>query len=107
MLEPVLNRFVTSDKAFAELKLVIEQGWEVGREMALARVRFNYRFPNTGERFTTTSMNAIHPHRNPNELQSEHWRVALVASPAITCVKDTGRSIAAYDLFLADVLCMQ
>ncbi|CAI4211555.1 unnamed protein product [Parascedosporium putredinis] len=107
VLEPLLNAGTLVGRAFEELRLVAERGWEVGREMALARAQFTYRYPNTGDRFTTNSMSNLYPNRYAEELQAEHWRVALVASPAITCVKDTGGSIAAHDLFLADVLCMQ
>jgi hypothetical protein len=44
---------------------------------------------------------------DPMELQSQHWRVALVTTPVITCRNDTGTNISAHSVCLADVFCMQ
>lgn len=91
----------------SELRRLAEQGWEVARLMAVGRTHFDFQFPHTGDRFSASSMRPVFPDRPGQQLQAEHWRVSLVVSPSVTCIRDNGGRIRVHDLFLADVVCMQ
>lgn len=107
LIEPLLNRFARRDLSFAELKALADQGWEVTRLMGVGRTHFDFRFPHTGDRFSASAMRPVFPDKPAQQLQAEHWRVSLVVSPSITCIRDNGGRISVHDLFLADVVCMQ
>lgn len=107
LVEPLVNRYAPPDRMRSELRKLAEQGWEVARLMAVGRTHFDFRFPSTGERFSATSMRPVFPDRPAMMLQAEHWRVSLVVSPNVTCIRDNGGRIRVHDLFMADVVCMQ
>lgn len=75
--------------------------------MAVGRTHFDFRFPHTGDRFSASAMRPVFPDKPAQQLQAEHWRVSLVVSPSVTCIRDNGGRISVHDLFLADVVCMQ
>ncbi|SPO05697.1 uncharacterized protein DNG_08384 [Cephalotrichum gorgonifer] len=107
LIDPLVNRFARRDRCFAELKVLAEQGWEVARLISLGRTHFDFRFPHTGDRFSASAMRPVFPDKPGQQLQAEHWRVSLVVSPSITCIRDNGGRISVHDLFMADVVCMQ
>ncbi|KAL2113009.1 hypothetical protein VUR80DRAFT_5769 [Thermomyces stellatus] len=107
LLEPLVNHYAPRDRMLSELRRLAEQGWEVARLMAVGRTHFDFQFPHTGDRFSASSMRPVFPDRPGQQLQAEHWRVSLVVSPSVTCIRDNGGRIRVHDLFLADVVCMQ
>lgn len=107
LLDPLANRYAPRERSFSELRVLAEQGWEVARLMAVGRTHFDFRFPHTGDRFSASAMRPVFPDRPAQQLQAEHWRVSLVVSPSVTCIRDNGGRISVHDLFLADVVCMQ
>lgn len=106
-VQPLLNRFASPGEAHRDVEHVAELAWELSSKMLCSRLTFDFRFPEIGARFSTQSMLPIWPHMDPADLQARHWRVAFVTTPAITCRNDTGGSISAHSVSLADVLCMQ
>ena len=84
-----------------------ESAWDISAKMLTSRLMFDFRFPEISSRFSSQSMLPIWPHTDPAELQAKHFRVALVATPVITCRNETGMGISAHSIALADVFCMQ
>ncbi|KFA81866.1 hypothetical protein S40288_01684 [Stachybotrys chartarum IBT 40288] len=106
-LKPLLNDFVDTADAYNDLLRIVENAWELGTKILTSRLTFDFRFPEIGSRYSSQSMVPIWPLMDPMELQSQHWRVALVTTPVITCRNDTGTNISAHSVCLADVFCMQ
>lgn len=107
LIEPLVNRYAPRERSHVELRELAEAGWEVARLMAVGRTHFDFRFPQTGDRFSASAMRPVFPDKPGQQLQAEHWRVSLVVSPSVTCIRDNGGRISVHDLFLADVVCMQ
>lgn len=107
MLQPLLNKHTTAAEAYSGLEAVAESAWELSSSILTSRLTFDYRFPEIGSRFSAQSMTSVWPLAEPMELQSKHFRVALVTTPVVTCRNDTGTNISAHSVTLADVFCMQ
>lgn len=106
-LQPVMNAPTNPSEAYRDLEAVAESAWELSSSILTSRLTFDFRFPEIGCRFSAQSMLPIWPNTDPLELQSKHWRVAMVTTPVITCRNDTGTNISAHSVALADVFCMQ
>jgi hypothetical protein len=107
-LQPLLNRGCNPIDAYADMEAVAEHAWDLSSKILTSRLTFDFRFPEIGSRFSMQSMIPIWPDNiDAVELQSRHWRVALVTTPVITCRNDTGTNISAHSVSHADVICMQ
>ncbi|KND94428.1 hypothetical protein TOPH_01146 [Tolypocladium ophioglossoides CBS 100239] len=106
-VQPLMNKFANQQDAYRDLEHVSGLAWELSSKILTSRLTFDFRFPEIGSRFSSQSMLPIWPHADPTELQEKHWRVALVTTPVITCRNDTGGSISAHSVAMADVFCMQ
>ncbi|POR39220.1 Uncharacterized protein TPAR_00576 [Tolypocladium paradoxum] len=106
-VQPLMNKFANQQDAYRDLEHVSSLAWELSSKILTSRLTFDFRFPEIGSRFSSQSMLPIWPHADPTELQAKHWRVALVTTPVITCRNDTGGSISAHSVAMADVFCMQ
>ena len=106
-IRPLLNRLHNPTDAARDLEQVADHAWELSSKILTSRLTFDFRFPEVSSRFSCQSMLPIWPHADPAELQAKHFRVALVTTPVITCRNDTGGTIAAHSVALADVFCMQ
>lgn len=106
-VQPLMNKFANQQDAYRDLEHVSSLAWELSSKILTSRLTFDFRFPEIGSRFSSQSMLPIWPHADPAELQAKHWRVALVTTPVITCRNDTGGSISAHSVAMADVFCMQ
>jgi hypothetical protein len=106
-LKPVLNRFVDNRQSYTDFMELIENAWELCSKILTSRLTFDFKFPDIGSRYSSQSMIPIWPDLDPLELQSKHWRIALAATPVITCRNDTGTNISAHSVTLSDVMCMQ
>ncbi|UNI19993.1 hypothetical protein JDV02_006132 [Purpureocillium takamizusanense] len=98
---------VAAEEARRDLAAVAESAWDLSAKILTSRLTFDFRFPEISSRFLSQSMLPIWPHTDPAELQAQHFRVALVTTPIITCRNDTGAGISAHSIALADVFCMQ
>ncbi|ODA82166.1 hypothetical protein RJ55_00672 [Drechmeria coniospora] len=105
--QPLMNKHANPHDAFRALSHVADAAWDLSSRILASRLTFDFRFPDIGARFSAQSMLPIWPPLDPAELQAKHWRVALVTTPVITCRNDTGGSISAHSVALADVFCMQ
>jgi len=116
-LQPLMNKHsginsamsaaAAVEEARCDLAAVAESAWDISAKMLTSRLMFDFRFPEISSRFSSQSMLPIWPHTDPAELQAKHFRVALVATPVITCRNETGMGISAHSIALADVFCMQ
>ncbi|PNY26918.1 Uncharacterized protein TCAP_03154, partial [Tolypocladium capitatum] len=106
-VQPLMNKFANQQDAYRDLEHVSGLAWELSSKILTSRLTFDFRFPEIGSRFSSQSMLPIWPHADATELQAKHWRVALVTTPVITCRNDTGGSISAHSVAMADVFCMQ
>ncbi|KAF4125838.1 hypothetical protein GMORB2_1084 [Geosmithia morbida] len=107
-LRPLLNPRTSAQDAYGHLVAVAEKAWDLSSKILSSRLTFDFRFPEIGTRFSTQSMVPVWPvDVDPVELQTRHWRVAMVTTPVITCRNDTGSNISAHSVCHADVICMQ
>ncbi|KAG5798741.1 hypothetical protein H9Q69_002229 [Fusarium xylarioides] len=107
MVEPLLNPTADPETTYSELEKVSSAAWALSSRILSSRLTFDFRFPEIGSRFSHQSMFPIWPDSDPHELQAEHWRIALVTTPVVTCRNDTGSNISAHSVCMADVVCMR
>ncbi|KAF5962956.1 hypothetical protein FBULB1_13688 [Fusarium bulbicola] len=107
MIEPLLNPAADPETTCSELEKVSSSAWALSSRILSSRLTFDFRFPEIGSRFSHQSMFPIWPDSDPHELQAEHWRIALVTTPVVTCRNDTGSNISAHSVCMADVVCMR
>ncbi|KAF5248908.1 hypothetical protein FANTH_5711 [Fusarium anthophilum] len=107
MIEPLLNPAADPETTYSELEKVSSSAWALSSRILSSRLTFDFRFPEIGSRFSHQSMFPIWPDSDPHELQAEHWRIALVTTPVVTCRNDTGSNISAHSVCMADVVCMR
>ena len=107
MVEPLLNPTADPETTYKELEKVSSAAWALSSRILSSRLTFDFRFPEIGSRFSHQSMFPIWPDSDPHELQAEHWRIALVTTPVVTCRNDTGSNISAHSVCMADVVCMR
>ncbi|KAF4447769.1 chromosome segregation protein smc [Fusarium austroafricanum] len=107
MVEPLLNPNADPETTYKELEKVSSAAWALSSRILSSRLTFDFRFPEIGSRYSFQSMLPIWPDSDPQELQAEHWRVALVTTPVVTCRNDTGANISAHSVCVADVVCMR
>ncbi|KAM0358280.1 hypothetical protein HYE67_003378 [Fusarium culmorum] len=107
IIEPLLNPEADPDTVFKELESVATATWALSSRILSSRLTFDFRFPEIGSRYSYQSMLPIWPDLDPQDLQAEHWRVALVTTPVVTCRNDTGTNISAHSVCVADVVCMR
>ncbi|KAF4430981.1 chromosome segregation smc [Fusarium acutatum] len=107
MVEPLLNPTADPETTYCELEKVSSASWALSSRILSSRLTFDFRFPEIGSRFSHQSMFPIWPDSDPHELQAEHWRIALVTTPVVTCRNDTGSNISAHSVCMADVVCMR
>ncbi|KAF5598849.1 chromosome segregation smc [Fusarium pseudocircinatum] len=103
MVEPLLNPTADPETTYSELEKVSSAAWALSSRILSSRLTFDFRFPEIGSRFSHQSMFPIWPDSDPHELQAEHWRIALVTTPVVTCRNDTGSNISAHSVCMADV----
>ncbi|RFN55424.1 chromosome segregation protein smc [Fusarium flagelliforme] len=107
MIEPLLNPDGDPETIYKELESVASATWALSSRILSSRLTFDFRFPEIGSRYSSQSMMPIWPDFDPQDLQAEHWRVALVTTPVVTCRNDTGSNISAHSVCVADVVCMR
>ena len=107
MIEPLLNPDGDPETICKELESVASAAWALSSRILSSRLTFDFRFPEIGCRYSSQSMAPIWPDFDPQDLQAEHWRVALVTTPVVTCRNDTGSNISAHSVCVADVVCMR
>ncbi|RGP68644.1 chromosome segregation smc [Fusarium longipes] len=107
MIEPLLNPEADPETIYKELESVASAAWALSSRILSSRLTFDFRFPEIGSRYSSQSMMPIWPDHDPQDLQAEHWRVALVTTPVVTCRNDTGSNISAHSVCVADVVCMR
>ncbi|GKT99963.1 chromosome segregation protein smc [Fusarium langsethiae] len=107
MIEPLLNPNADPETIYKELESVASAAWALSSRILSSRLTFDFRFPEIGSRYSSQSMLPIWPDHDPQDLQAEHWRVALVTTPVVTCRNDTGSNISAHSVCVADVVCMR
>ncbi|OBS21369.1 hypothetical protein FPOA_07707 [Fusarium poae] len=107
MIEPLLNPEADPETIYKELESVASAAWALSSRVLSSRLTFDFRFPEIGSRYSSQSMLPIWPDYDPQDLQAEHWRVALVTTPVVTCRNDTGSNISAHSVCVADVVCMR
>ncbi|KAM0244192.1 hypothetical protein ACHAP5_006492 [Fusarium lateritium] len=107
MVEPLINPEANPEETWAELEGVSSAAWALSSRILSSRLTFDFRFPDIGSRYSFQSMLPIWPDVEPQELQSDHWRVALVTTPVVTVRNDTGANISAHSVCVADVVCMR
>ncbi|KAF5677788.1 chromosome segregation smc [Fusarium heterosporum] len=107
MVEPLINPKADPEELWEELEGVSGAAWALSSRILSSRLTFDFRFPEIGSRYSFQSMLPIWPDVEPAELQSDHWRVALVTTPVVTVRNDTGANISAHSVCVADVVCMR
>ncbi|KAF4343151.1 chromosome segregation smc [Fusarium beomiforme] len=107
MVEPLLNPTADPEITYKELQKVSSAAWALSSRILSSRLTFDFRFPEIGSRYSYQCMYPIWPDSDPHDLQAEHWRIALVTTPVVTCRNDTGANISAHSVCMADVVCMR
>ena len=88
------------------LRPVAETAWEISSKMMLSRLTFDFRFPDVGGRFSHQSMLSI-GQMDAEDAQGKALRVALVVTPVVTFINETGLNTSAHSVSKADVMCMK
>ncbi|KAM0322978.1 hypothetical protein ACHAQA_009077 [Verticillium albo-atrum] len=107
MLGPLMNEFADLTQAGNDLRAVVGKAWSLSAKTLTSRMTFEYRFPDSGCRFSMQSMVAVAPNIDGYVLQAEHWRVQLVVTPVITVRNDNGSTLSVHVTNLAEVLLMK
>lgn len=81
---------------------------EASAQMMQSRLSFSFIWNECGVKFSHDSHVAINEHLNGYAVQyNKHMRVAIVVTPAVSYLDDTGSSIVPHSLFKANVMVMQ
>lgn len=105
--QPLQSPYVDMHELNGRLRDFCRLAWDLSARILTSRINFDFRFPETGTRFSANSMSPVYPDLPAVELQTSHWRVALVVSPVITVRNDTTADIEVHSVSMADVICMQ
>jgi hypothetical protein len=107
MVDPLMNRLADRQSANHDLGVIAEHAWDLSARLLTSRLTFEFRFPEVASRFSASSMVPVFPDLDPAELQTQHWRVAMVVTPVITARNDTSSNISVHGVTISDVICMQ